>query len=459
MSSKSKAIKRLLEAGSDKGKKLSKEGITYADDILDPTALSTNVRPKRSSFLDADYDDEESFFKKIRDNAGKAAAAAGTIGGAYGVGKLLSEDEEEPSTGIKGDAIEEPTEEPKGKEVEDTSPPSTAKDQMQVPKPTVASAPQIEYDLEKELKEAEKPIDQSEEYGLIDEQYQQSLAQAYDAYQKTKDQQASAALWESIINGIGHLAAGVVGMQTGLDLGGVEFDKTDWQAKAAQNLAELREASSQARDVRIMAGDRLEKNYRRSLDQLQQNQKIKDRALEVTIANAKMKTEADKETQRRKEKFYDDLYRDAVFRMEQEKLAKEERDAEKLALLKKHGELEKQLGQLAKDASKDPKLARVYQAELQRYTNLSNQLGIENPAYSSVDFSQAPGFFGGINVDMQKSMIKRAARLKLLDEAPKAMIETYNYILKNPEGLSAKDRAKYMAEINKAYPGIFTGEI
>jgi len=394
------------------------------------------------------------------------------------------------------------------KDKEDTSVPSLPYEEAKVrkveigaPDPTPVKATQIEYDLEKELKEAERPIDQSEEYGLIDKQYEQSLAQAYDAYQKTKDQQASAALWESIINGIGHLAAGVVGMQTGLDLGGVEFDKTDWQAKASQNLAELREASSQARDVRIMAGDKLEKNYRRSLDQLQQNQKIKDRALEVEITNAKMKTDAERETQRRQERYYDtllqeaivnigleekaeketqrreekyqdgvyrektfeekrkqnfldNLYRDAEFRLKQEELAQEKQDKEKLALIAKHQELEKRLGKMAVDASKNPELARVFEADLQQYTNLSNQLGIENPAYSSVDIDLDEGWLND-TVDMQKTMVKRTARNKLLQEAPDAIKNTYKYLLKNP---NYEGSAKHKAAIEKMYPGVFTGE-
>ena len=53
-------------------------------------------------------------------------------------------------------------------------------------------------------------------------------------------------MWESIINGLGHIVAGVVGRQTGLNLGGIEFDKKDWDRKRDQIMSELRESKADA---------------------------------------------------------------------------------------------------------------------------------------------------------------------------------------------------------------------
>jgi hypothetical protein len=73
----------------------------------------------------------------------------------------------------------------------------------------------------------------------IDDAFTTAIGEAKDRYQKTRDKMASNKLWESIIHGLGHLFAGVVGHNTGLDLGGVEFNKTDWDAESDRLLKRL----------------------------------------------------------------------------------------------------------------------------------------------------------------------------------------------------------------------------
>jgi len=464
MSSKSKMLQKLgLTKYSPKERqKLLREGVIDPE-VLDSTSLSTKV--KKDNFIDADYDTAKEARGFDKKNAAALGLGVGTAAGAAGLSSLYlggeEEKEEEPSaTDVPLPSVEEPTiEQP---EEEDENGEGDASGErgygLKVPEPKPVKPVEVEYDLEKELKETERPIDQSEEYGLVSEEYKKSLAQAYDTYQKTKDQQASAALWESIINGIGHLAAGVIGGKEGLDLSGVKFDKTDWDTKASQNLAELRSAVSQARDVRVMSGDVLDRNYKRSLDQLQQNEKIKDRAFDVAITNAKLAREAEETTSKRQQDFFDNKYKNASLILAQKEAAQKSGDEETLALIKERGEVEKKLGMLTKQAIGDPNMVPTYNAELERYEQLSQQLGIENPAYSTVDLAIDEGWIDNTQ-SIQKGEIKRRARLQLQNFPGKkggVYKQTYNWLLENPD---AKDAAKYKVQLEKEFPGLFSGEV
>jgi hypothetical protein len=468
MSSKSKMLQRLgLTKYSPKERqKLLREGIIDPE-VLDGTSLSTKV--KTDDFIDADYDTAKSArgFGKDSDafsgfgNKGKAALGLG-VGAGLGSLYLGGEDEEEePSTAdVPLPSVEEPTVEPPKEDDKGGDNGDDDKDKygLDVPEPTATKPIKIEYDLEKELKETERPVDQSEEYGLVDEEYKKSLAQAYDTYQKTKDQQASAALWESIINGVGHLAAGVIGGKEGLDLSGVKFDKTDWDAKATQNLAELRSAVSQARDVRIMSGDVLDRNYKRSLDQLQQNEKIRDRAFDVAITNAKLAKEAEETTAKRQQDFFDNKYKNATLILAQKEAAEKSGDEETLALIKERGDVEKRLATLTKQAIENPEMVPTYKAELERYEQLSQKLGIENPAYSTVDLAVDEGWIS-TTPSIQKGEIKRRARVQLQNfpgKKGKVYKQTYDWLLENPD---AKDAAKYKVQLEREFPGLFSGEV
>jgi len=464
MSSKSKMLQKLglTKYTPKERQKLLKEGVIDPE-VLDSTSLSTKV--KKDDFIDADYDTAKAARGFDIDNAKALGLGAGAGIGAAGLSSLYlgdQEDKKEPSAAeVDMPSVEEPTIDQPEKD-EDKADKEDTSDKyeygLDVPEPKPAKPIKIDYDLEKELKETERPIDQSEEYGLVDEEYKKSLAQAYDTYQKTKDQQASAALWESIINGIGHLAAGIIGGKEGLDLSGVKFDKTDWDAKATQNLAELRSAVSQARDVRIMSGDVLDRNYKRSLDQLQQNEKIKDRAFDVAITNAKLAKEAEETTAKRQQDFFDNKYKNATLILAQKEAAEKSGDEETLALIKERGNVEKRLATLTKQAIENPEMVPTYKAELERYEQLSQKLGIENPAYSTVDLAVDEGWIS-TTPSIQKGEIKRRARVQLQNfpgKKGKVYKQTYDWLLENPD---AKDAAKYKVQLEREFPGLFSGEV
>lgn len=73
----------------------------------------------------------------------------------------------------------------------------------------------------------------------MDSELAQELAKAQTAYELSRDATASKQMWEGIIQGIAHIAAGLIGKNTGLNLGGLKFDKQDWQAEKDRILREL----------------------------------------------------------------------------------------------------------------------------------------------------------------------------------------------------------------------------
>jgi hypothetical protein len=69
---------------------------------------------------------------------------------------------------------------------------------------------------------------------------------AMDEYKKEKSSLKQRELWEGIINGVGMIAAGMYGLKTGTDMGGVKLSPTDWAAKIQGARAELSSSLGQA---------------------------------------------------------------------------------------------------------------------------------------------------------------------------------------------------------------------
>ena len=79
----------------------------------------------------------------------------------------------------------------------------------------------------------------NEESKSIGSDLYDEINKAKAVYQTSKDRESSKQMWEGIIQGVAHLVAGVVGHQTGLNLGGLKFDKTDWDRRRDQIQNEL----------------------------------------------------------------------------------------------------------------------------------------------------------------------------------------------------------------------------
>lgn len=80
----------------------------------------------------------------------------------------------------------------------------------------------------------------------IDSDLMKGIREAKAMYQTSKDAEANKQLWEAMIQGISHIVAGVVGHQTGLNMGGLKFDKQDWDRRRDQLFGEMQSAKQDA---------------------------------------------------------------------------------------------------------------------------------------------------------------------------------------------------------------------
>lgn len=114
----------------------------------------------------------------------------------------------------------------------------------------------------------------------VDEDFLNTIKEANELYKVSQDKVAAGQLWESVIQGIGHIVAGLVGHQTGLNLGGLKFNSNNWaeQREIIQN--ELQNAKQDAykklsNDRQRIADQRMAaaKNYQMQTDQLDRAQR------------------------------------------------------------------------------------------------------------------------------------------------------------------------------------------
>lgn len=108
----------------------------------------------------------------------------------------------------------------------------------------------------------------------LSDTFKQDLSDAQAVYQNSRDSEAASKLWSKIIDGIGHIVAGAVGLRTGLDLSGVQFSKEDWDARMANIQRELGMAKEDAYrkltdGQRQLADKRANRNALLSLQQSQ----------------------------------------------------------------------------------------------------------------------------------------------------------------------------------------------
>lgn len=73
----------------------------------------------------------------------------------------------------------------------------------------------------------------------LDSKFTQDLAKANETYRNASGNLESRKLYETLIQGAAHIIAGVVGMNSGLDLSGLKFDKNNWDAEASRLQTQL----------------------------------------------------------------------------------------------------------------------------------------------------------------------------------------------------------------------------
>jgi hypothetical protein len=250
------------------------------------------------------------------------------------------------------------------------------------------------------------PIDQAEAYDILDDDFKKTLGKAQAAYERTKDTNAAKALYEGIIQGVGHIAAGVYGLRTGLNLGGLQFSKTDWDAKQKNAMLELQQAIDQAKDVRGVKGQKLERDYQRSLDVMKQNQQLNEQALGKAIANARF-DDANKERKLRQSienQRSISALREAALKGKNTPLVNKIKELEKLE--KRLFDLNKAYGKKESDETLE-----LLKTETQRYKNLSKDLGINADVYEPSDFAEEEGFLWNSSPSATKIEERRQARI------------------------------------------------
>ena len=287
------------------------------------------------------------------------------------------------------------------------------------------------------------PIDQAEEYELLDQDFKNELARAQTAYEQTKNSDAAKALYEGIIRGIGHLAAGVYGLRTGLNLGGMQFDKTDWEAKQRANREELQQAINKAKDVRIVKGEKLDRAYQRSLDKLKQNQQLNEMALSKATTDARLE-DAAKERQLRQ---YIENQRAIEAMLDRAAKGKDSKTVDKIKQLEK---LEKRLFDLNKAYGKKEteETLELLKTETQRYQTMAKELGLPAGDYNLADYQGKPewffGMLGGGKPDANTIEERRRERM--------AGTSADDIVYVTVNGVTRKGRRGDVGEVLRQYP-------
>lgn len=267
-----KLIDKLIQLG--KGGDIPKGKFVTGEIEEEAPGLIEKVRTKRRGDKLA-----KEGAKQIDPDAKSGAAAlmtrdnlrnAGTAGAALGTASAISPDvypekeaevpteekKEEPKKAAGTSAPSKPAEPNLGMELTGEPPKDKPLKKEYTPdvQTTIKSADLQEVDVP-EMHEPVKSVEVYNEEGEkvqatpadIMEMWRTQTAAITDEYKKTKDRRESQEKWERIVHAVGQMVAGVIGLRTGLDLStGLKFDKTDWAAKSAQDLAEYSQEQEQA---------------------------------------------------------------------------------------------------------------------------------------------------------------------------------------------------------------------
>ena len=334
--------------------------------------------------------------------------------------------------------------------------------------PTAATDTDISPPVLQELPKVKDPVGEADQYELVDSEYKQALADAMSAYKATKDQQDSARLWEAIIHGIGHLAAGVIGMKEGLDLSGLKFSKTDWDAEYKRSRKDLKQVVDNLKNQRVIAQVKLnrgEKRERQIIDDIKYNNSLKQQAYQNAVATQRAKRQEAFE----REQFEWRKKREGLETVARTAMASEDPTVKQRAkeYIKSSDDLDSLREKIAtaKTRKVREELLDTFRSRVQQHEQLAGSLGV-TPSYSMQDIVADPGW---ISTDYEISEEQRRARLAtpVSPEPPKKPaaepeydpVEAYNTAIarlkKDPNNQGAKSAKLF---IEKNYPHLFTKE-
>ena len=184
-------------------------------------------------------------------------------------------------------AIEEPV---KKEPVEETPP---------APPPPEEEEEDVEEDEDTQatetisaLKELPNPLDLAKERNIVTDEFLNEIASAKEVYNKTKDEVARKRLWEGIAASLANIAAGLYGMQTGVDLSGVKFEPSDWSEDLQQAQNELAAARTFAKDVKDVKLSELDERRDQRLREIQSIRQLNADAIDKLELERRNRKEA-----------------------------------------------------------------------------------------------------------------------------------------------------------------------
>jgi hypothetical protein len=285
------------------------------------------------------------------------------------------------------------------------------------------------------FKEIPNTLDLAEQRGLVTQEFLNEIAAAKEAYNQTKKDVAQKRLWEAITLGLAQIAVGLYGQSTGLDLSGVKFEPSDWQANIDQAATDLAMARKFATDVKDVKMDELDERRDQRLREIQSARQLNADAIDRL------------ELERRNRKEENDRIKNLASGIDTQNMSVESY-IQKSPRYKNYktleGEIQKLYNKLptmkkSKDREETIQLMRNYSLQMDNEVKGINESlktqGVEGEfgnAYPPEIFAPTKGFFGGEKTPTFEDITQRSSKLYTgsrrqagIDSIPEDMKQDY----------------------------------
>ena len=285
------------------------------------------------------------------------------------------------------------------------------------------------------FKEIPNTLDLAEQRGLVTQEFLNEIAAAKEAYNQTKKDVAQKRLWEAITLGLAQIAVGLYGQSTGLDLSGVQFEPSDWQASIDQAATDLAMARKFATDVKDVKMDELDERRDQRLREIQSARQLNADAIDRL------------ELERRNRREENDRIKNLASGIDTQNMSVESY-IQKSPRYKNYktleGEIQKLYNKLptmkkSKDREETIQLMRNYSLQMDNEVRGINESlkeqGVEGEfgnAYPPEIFAPTKGFFGGEKTPTFEDITQRSTKLYTgsrrqagIDSIPEDMKQDY----------------------------------
>jgi hypothetical protein len=303
------------------------------------------------------------------------------------------------------------------------------------------------------FKEIPNTLDLAEQRGLVTQEFLNEIAAAKEAYNQTKKDVAQKRLWEAITIGLAQIAVGLYGQSTGLDLSGVQFEPSDWQASIDQAATDLVMARKFATDVKDVKMDELDDRRDQRLREIQSTRQLNADAIDRL------------ELERRNRREENDRIKNLASGIDTQNMSVESY-IQKSPRYKNYktleGEIQKLYNKLptmkkSKDREETIQLMRNYSLQMDNEVKGINESlktqGVEGEfgnAYPPEIFAPTKGFFGGEKTPTFEDITQRSSKLYTgsrrqagIDSIPEDMKQDYRDAVRsgNQEKIAVMQRA------------------